>query len=154
MKGTSALGPMLPTGARPNSGKAEPRDDTKNSDAATNRPPRRPMRCDSGPAIAPPITHPSRAQEIVQPERLCAAVSGRPRGLMKLASIAFTAPEMTAVSYPNSSPPRAAMTVSQLTRAKFVAAAGFTVVVCIAHGLLRLRVELFWAASFARQRRA
>ena len=50
----------------------------ENSTAATSSPPRRPSQFDSGPAIAAPMTQPRSAQEMVQPDRLPAAVSGKP----------------------------------------------------------------------------
>ena len=49
-------------------------------------------------AVATPNVHPSSAQDTAQPDSELALVSDNPRGVMKLASIAETAPEMTAVS--------------------------------------------------------
>src|ERR1700744_4186195 len=98
MNGPSAAAPTWPIAPKPISGKADPRDENRNRTADTRRPPRRPRRSEIGPARAAPITHPRRAQDTVHPDRLLRAVSERPCGAMKLASIDDTAPEMTAVS--------------------------------------------------------
>ncbi len=59
---------MPPMGPKPNSGQAEPMEPKKNSTAETSSAPLRPNAVDSGPATAAPITQPSSAQEMVQPE--------------------------------------------------------------------------------------
>src|SRR5579859_7368719 len=104
MKGASALAPRLPGGPKPNSGQAAPSEDTRNIAAARIIPPRRPSLLAAQPESSPPSTQPKRALETVQPERLSRAVSVRWRGAMKFASIELTAPEITAVSYPNRNP--------------------------------------------------
>src|SRR5215475_10222311 len=111
MKGVSARGPIPPIGPRPISGKAEPTADSRNSSAATIRPPLRPTTFANHPATPAPMMQPNSALEIVQPDRLPRAVSERCNGSMKLASIELTAPEMTAVSYPNRRPPNVATNV-------------------------------------------
>src|SRR5215472_16162162 len=73
------------------------------------------MALETKPATAAPMMHPKSALETVQPDRLLRAVSERCCGSMKLASIEPTAPEMTAVSYPNSRPPKVATNVTPVT---------------------------------------
>jgi hypothetical protein len=58
----------------------------------------RPRRCPTQPAMAAPMMQPKSALDTVQPDRLPRAVSDRCSGSMKFASIALTAPEITAVS--------------------------------------------------------
>src|SRR5215472_2220211 len=111
MNGVSARGPIAPIGPRPNSGKAEPSADSTNSTAATISPPLRPTAFASQPATPAPMMQPNKALDMVQPERLPRAVSERCNGSMKLASIELTAPEITAVSYPNRRPPSVATNV-------------------------------------------
>src|SRR5215468_5626395 len=119
MKGTIASGPICPTAPKPTSGQAEPTEPSRNMAPATIMPPRRPRRDDTHPATNAPMMQPTSALEIVQPDRLLRAVSDHPRGLMKYASIELTAPEITAVSYPNKSPPRVATNVSPTTSELF-----------------------------------
>src|SRR5258708_21788563 len=96
---------------KPISGHAEPIDPSRNIGPATIRPPRRPSAVDIHPATDAPMMQPNMALEMVQPDRLLRAVSDHPSGSMKYASIELTAPEMTAVSYPNSNPPSVATNV-------------------------------------------
>ena len=100
----------------PSSGTAEPSEPTKNRTAESSKPPLRPKAVEMGPATAAPITQPSNAQETAQPDRLPRAASDKFCGVMKLASIALTAPEITAVSYPNRNPPSDAMNARPTTR--------------------------------------
>src|SRR3569833_372866 len=111
----SAWGPIWPMAPKPNSGTAEPMEPNSNRTAATMRPPLRPIAAESHPATPAPMMHPRRALEIVHPDRLLRAVSDSPSGSMKYASIELTAPEMTAVSQPNSNPPNVATNVSPTT---------------------------------------
>src|SRR3569833_791668 len=98
MNGAKAAAPMLLTGARPNSGTADPNEPTRNSSAATIRPALRPSRLAIGPPARAPIMQPSNAQDIAQPERQTQAATRRPHKQKKKKSMAGTAPEMTAVS--------------------------------------------------------
>src|SRR5512138_991711 len=100
---------------KPNSGTAEPIEPNRNRIAATMSPPLRPIAVESHPATAAPMMHPTNALEIVHPDRLLRAVSDRWSGSMKYASIQLTAPEMTAVSQPNSNPPNVATNVNPTT---------------------------------------
>src|SRR5258708_1957672 len=115
MNGRRASGPMWPIGPKPNSGQAEPIDPSRNISPATNRPPRRPRTVETHPATIAPMMQPRSALEIVQPDRLLRAVSDNPSGSMKYASIEVTAPDITAVSYPNRSPPKVATNVNPIT---------------------------------------
>jgi hypothetical protein len=73
------------------------------------------MAFDTQPATMAPMMHPNKALETVHPDKLLRAVSDRCCGSMKFASIDVTAPEMTAVSYPNNNPPRVATNVNPVT---------------------------------------
>ncbi len=78
MNGVSAFTPSEPAAPIPISGYAEPMADTRNSTAATSKPPFRPRRVASQPASRPPIVHPSSAQDTAQPDSELALVSGKP----------------------------------------------------------------------------
>src|SRR5271156_979660 len=78
-------------------------------------PPLRPMALDTQPASRAPMMQPNSALETVHPDKLLRAVSDRCCGSMKFASIDVTAPDMTAVSYPNNKPPRVAINVNPVT---------------------------------------
>src|SRR3569833_3412330 len=95
--GLCVVGFLWPMAPQPISGKAEPSEENRNSSADTISPPRRPSRSEIGPAMPAPITQPRSAHDTAQPDRLLRAVSASPCGLMKLASIDDTAPELTAV---------------------------------------------------------
>src|SRR5262249_35068746 len=97
---------------KPTSGHAEPIEPKRNMAPATIMPPRRPRRVETQPATNAPMMQPSSALEMVQPDKLLRAVSDHPSGMMKYASMELTAPEITAVSYPNKRPPRVATNVN------------------------------------------
>ncbi len=74
---------MCPIAPNPNSGTAEPIEPTRNMIAATMSPPRRPRDVEIQAASKPPMKQPTRALEMVQPDRLLRAVSVSASGLMK-----------------------------------------------------------------------
>ena len=57
--------------------------------------------CAEPPPSRLPLNQPNSALETVNPERLFHIISESPRGSMKLALIEFTAPEISAGSWPN-----------------------------------------------------
>lgn len=79
--------------------------------AANRSEPRRPNLVAQTPEIAPPITHPIKALETVTP----CQKEFNPKCFCK----ACSAPEITAVSYPKSRPPKMA-TKTKLTKYKLV----------------------------------
>ncbi len=75
----------------------------------------RPSSAAVGRAISAPMIVPSRAEHTVRPSSALAAVLLSSRGAMKLCSMAPTAPEITAVAYPNSSELKVATKVVPVT---------------------------------------
>jgi hypothetical protein len=63
------------------------------------------------PPNIPPKTQPIRALDTTNPNFEFAAISDKPKGSIKNFSREPTVPEITAVSYPNKSPPKVATRV-------------------------------------------
>ena len=101
----------FPMPAKPISGQAEPIAEKKKRRAASFMVVRLPSLSAKIPPLIPPIMHPISALDTVNPSREFAASSLSIRGSIKNFFIDPTVPEITAVSYPNSNPPKAAAIV-------------------------------------------
>jgi hypothetical protein len=96
------------------SGMADPIAETRNSRAANTSPFLRPRVLLTQPPKIPPKIQPIRALDTTSPSLEFEAISDSPKGSTKNFSRDPTVPEITAVSYPNRSPPRVATRVMEI----------------------------------------
>jgi hypothetical protein len=102
------------------SGIEEPTAEIRNRADASINPFLRPYFLLIIPPDIPPIIQPIRALETTNPNRAFAAISPNPNGRTKKLSRELTVPDITAVSYPKSSPPNVATNVSFIRYLVFV----------------------------------